>query len=236
MFFPTPFRQLHWAYLIFYNLCLLIFPSSLCAEYALNTIAPISSFTDYRNIFTLLTFIAIFKFCFLGYATPHGQLASRIRIPLILAVSLMVFPFLPASNLFFPVGFVIAERVLYIPSMGFCLLVALGAWRLHSQYPNAVKVGIVFLLFVHSIKTIVRNRDWRTSKSLYESSVVTFPNNAKMWNNVATMIDAEGDKVMAVQLYNLSTKLEPTYIPSYSNLAYISRELGNMTEALHVRK
>jgi hypothetical protein len=38
----------------------------------------------------------------------------------------MVLPFIPAANLFFAVGFVVAERVLYTPSMGFCMLVALG--------------------------------------------------------------------------------------------------------------
>jgi hypothetical protein len=41
-------------------------------------------------------------------------------------LSMLVIPFIPASNLFFPVGFVVAERVLYIPSMGFCIVVALG--------------------------------------------------------------------------------------------------------------
>ena len=39
---------------------------------------------------------------------------------------LLVVPFIPASNLFFRVGFVVAERVLYLPSAGYCLLVALG--------------------------------------------------------------------------------------------------------------
>jgi len=39
---------------------------------------------------------------------------------------MMILPFLPASNLFFPVGFVIAERVLYAPSMGFCMLIGYG--------------------------------------------------------------------------------------------------------------
>jgi len=47
-------------------------------------------------------------------------------LQLLLALAWTLIPFLPASNLFFPVGFVVAERVLYIPSMGFCLLVALG--------------------------------------------------------------------------------------------------------------
>ena len=37
----------------------------------------------------------------------------------------MVFTFLPASNLLFPVGFVIAERVLYLPSAGFIILVVM---------------------------------------------------------------------------------------------------------------
>ena len=44
-----------------------------------------------------------------------------------MSVVLLVVPFIPASNLFFRVGFVVAERVLYLPSAGYCLLVALGA-------------------------------------------------------------------------------------------------------------
>lgn len=35
-----------------------------------------------------------------------------------------VIPFLPASNIFLPVGFLVAERALYLASFGFCLLVA----------------------------------------------------------------------------------------------------------------
>jgi protein O-mannosyl-transferase len=45
----------------------------------------------------------------------------------------MVLPFLPASNLFFPVGFVVAERVLYMPSMGFCILVGFGWTQIAAQ-------------------------------------------------------------------------------------------------------
>jgi hypothetical protein len=39
---------------------------------------------------------------------------------------LLVSPFLPASNLFYYVGFVVAERILYMPFIGFCLLLAAG--------------------------------------------------------------------------------------------------------------
>ena len=46
-----------------------------------------------------------------------------------MAITWLILPFIPAANLFFPVGFVVAERILYLPSMGFSLIVALGFHR-----------------------------------------------------------------------------------------------------------
>jgi hypothetical protein len=47
-------------------------------------------------------------------------------------LTLAIVPFIPASNLFFPTGFVVAERVLYLPSMGFLLLIGLGVKKILS--------------------------------------------------------------------------------------------------------
>ena len=44
-----------------------------------------------------------------------------------------MLPFLPSSNVLFKVGFVIAERVLYLPSAGYCLLVAFGFDRMYKS-------------------------------------------------------------------------------------------------------
>ena len=40
-------------------------------------------------------------------------------------LALLILPFLPASNLLVTVGFTVAERVMYTPSMGFCIVFAL---------------------------------------------------------------------------------------------------------------
>ena len=40
----------------------------------------------------------------------------------------MTVTFLPASNLIFSVGFVVAERVLYLPSAGFIVILVL-CWQ-----------------------------------------------------------------------------------------------------------
>ena len=47
-----------------------------------------------------------------------------------MGLALGIVPFLPATNVFFRVGFVIAERVLYIPAAGFCVLVITGVREL----------------------------------------------------------------------------------------------------------
>ncbi|KFB36955.1 AGAP009112-PA-like protein [Anopheles sinensis] len=56
----------------------------------------------------------------------RGTLDNSPSAALLMSVALLTLPFLPASNLLFYVGFVVAERILYLPSVGFCLLVGLG--------------------------------------------------------------------------------------------------------------
>jgi hypothetical protein len=105
---------------------------------------------------------------------------------LIFSIALIVLPFIPASNLFFYVGFVIAERVLYIPSMGFCLLVGHGCNILYKKYKNEknnkeklVVIGTVFLIVLNSGKTVLRNKDWASEERLYSSGIAVNPPKGK---------------------------------------------------------
>lgn len=110
--------------------------------------------------------------------------SSSAHVALV-SLALIVIPFIPATNLFFYVGFVVAERVLYIPSLGLCLLVADGLTRLVASTPSksyrwwrhrAVVYGaLVGLLATWSVKTIVRNVDWWTEESLYRSGINVNP-------------------------------------------------------------
>lgn len=100
------------------------------------------------------------------------------------SLGLLAVPFLPATNLFFYVGFVIAERVLYIPSMGFCLLVAVGlrslCVRVRRRSCRRVLLlcsGAMLLLF--GMKTVVRNQDWQNEEMLYKSGIYVNPAKGK---------------------------------------------------------
>lgn len=89
----------------------------------------------------------------------------------LIALSILMLSFLPASNLFFHVGFVVAERILYIPSVGFCLLIAIGAdiiWRTCNDDQKRLFAGLLLAVFFLSVtRTVQRNWDWENEETLY---------------------------------------------------------------------
>ena len=93
----------------------------------------------------------------------------------LIALAILTLSFLPASNLFFYVGFVVAERILYIPSVGFCLLIAIGAdiiWRTCNEDQQRLFTGLLLCVFILSVaRTVQRNRDWQNEETLYRYSV-----------------------------------------------------------------
>lgn len=121
----------------------------------------------------------------------------------------MVFPFIPASNLFFPVGFVIAERILYMPSMGFCMLIAYGFHILTQT--KAKKVAYCFLalsLLSHASKTYIRNWDWENEYSIFMSGLRVNQRNAKLFNNVGHALESQENFEEALHFFKTAVKVQ----------------------------
>ena len=225
----APCRQLHWAYLSFYNSWLLAVPSQLSAEYAMSTIPLITSLSDTRNLTTLAFFMVVISLMLFGL----GGNKQKQRV-ISFGISLVALSYLPASNLFFPVGFVIAERILYLPSMGFCMLVGYGSCHAmkHSSkiISYAMKTGLVYLLVVHSTKTFLRNNDWYSEFTLYHSAVCTMPNNGKMLHNLAAEYSTK-DISTAQKLMRAAIEVEPNFIRAYSDLGSLLTKQERVKEA-----
>lgn len=100
-----------------------------------------------------------------------------VYVALLTFLGFMVLPFVPASNSLFYVGFVVAERVLYMPSVGFCLLLGLGAgtltsgWRSRDRRSKIFKIILLIVVLAMSIRTVYRNYDWRDEESLFRSAL-----------------------------------------------------------------
>ncbi|CAL1282072.1 unnamed protein product [Larinioides sclopetarius] len=222
----TPTRQLTFNYLIALNSWLLLCPSDLCCDWTMGSVPLVRSWSDPRNIATLAVYATLFAV--LWNAVWVDDLRSRI---LLIAISMCVFPFLPASNLFFPVGFVIAERVLYAPSMGFCLLVAHGCSLLATRRPVLVWSSLLFLICIHASKTVRRNADWQSEHTLFLSGLEVNQRNAKLYNNVGHCLETQGKFSEALSYFNTAISVEPNDIGAYINVGRTQTQLGMYEEA-----
>ena len=108
-------------------------------------------------------------------------------------LNLFCQPWLPASNLLHPVGFVAAERTLYCPSLGWSVLLAAGWARLQARLgrlgpgrASLARAGLAWLtslaLLAAGARLVCRNTVWRDRAALFTSGLQSAPTNAKVFS------------------------------------------------------
>ncbi|CRL08148.1 CLUMA_CG020877, isoform A, partial [Clunio marinus] len=224
-------RILTFFYLSSFNLWLLICPSTLSHDWQMGSIPLILSFRDSRNLLTIVTISAIFGLIYKILC----ELELRRHPPIVLGFILLVLPFiLPASNLLVTVGFVIAERILFIPSMGFCILVIYGVQLLYENMKKLrriIKVSGCILVIVFCMKTLTRNQDWLTRESLLRSGLKVLPNNAKLHYNYANFLRDTLNLNQAKMHYKKALQLWPSYASAWNNLGtLIDDDIGTQEQ------
>ena len=232
----TPYRQLSWAYLSFVNSWLLLNPWNLNIDWRFGAVPLINSLTDPLNLLTLLVLG-----CLTGLAAWSLSGRGERHRTVAISLSLLVLPYLPASNLFFPVGFVVAERVLYIPSMGFCMLVGFGAWQLvqtttNKTLKNIIVCFIVYILAVQSVKTVARNPEWKSHIPLFESGIRLNPRNGLLLSNLGKELKEAGDWELAEKVLKRAVEVSPTHSGGHMNLGKIQFHSKRYSEAIPVSK
>ena len=221
-------------HLSFINSWLLLNPSHLSADWRFGAAPVITSLLDPHNLLTFVTFVTV------ALLTIYGLAGSGHRQKTMLfGISLTVFPYIPASNLFFPVGFVIAERVLYLPSMGFCMLVGYGAWNLLQRANTRLLKGLLtlavaYLIAAHSLKTLWRNREWYSSVTMYSSGVRFNPKSGLMLSNLGIEYALTRDYLNAESLYRTSMGVAPNYSRGFYNLGKLLKITHRYREAEEV--
>ncbi|XP_043225531.1 protein O-mannosyl-transferase Tmtc3-like [Amphibalanus amphitrite] len=225
-----PTRQLTHSYLTAVNSGLLLAPDPLCCDWTMGTVPLVTSIGDRRNFSPLAVAAAL---CLLLRRAVGDY--DRHSSVILMGLSLLVIPFVPASNLFFPVGFVVAERVLYIPSMGFCLLVAAGFHKMtrYRRYSTLLRACICLLLVCHGLKTCRRNQDWRDELSLFTAGLRVNRNNAKLYNNVGHVLENRSQLREALAFFQQAARVQPDDIGAHINIGRAFNSLKMYPEAEH---
>ncbi|ETE66199.1 Transmembrane and TPR repeat-containing protein 1, partial [Ophiophagus hannah] len=140
----------------------------------------------------------------------------------------LIFPFIPASNLFFRVGFVVAERILYMPSMGYCILLVHGLNKLClwlNKWGITAMSFSALLLLLFSWKTVKQNEIWLSRESLFR----LYPRHASALNNLGTLTK---DIAQAKEYYSKALQLNPQHNRVLFNLGNLLKNQGKKEEAV----
>ncbi|VVC41584.1 Hypothetical protein CINCED_3A005366 [Cinara cedri] len=223
-----PARQLTYNYLVSVNAWLLIFPCDLCCDWTMGTVPLIQSTSDPRNLATLATYAMVAALVYTAFTSSN----RTKRTAIIMSLGMTVLPFLPASNMFFPVGFVVAERVLYMPSMGFCILVAYGLGLVVEKCKSRIVwTAIGILIITQVVKTYTRNWDWSSEYAIFTSGLKVNKLNAKLYNNVGHALEAENRFQEALAYFNKAVSVQHDDIGAHINVGRTYNHLKMYKEA-----
>ena len=144
----------------------------------------------------------------------------RRRSPLVtLGVAWLLLAFLPVSQIV-PVIVVAAERFLYIPMLGWALLVGLLAssalaWCHERGWTRLSVAAVALLFFAYGTRTVIRVPDWRNDETLNLATAEFFPETPGPYLNLATYYERfESNPAKALDALAEADKRAPGWKPA----------------------
>ncbi|HUF12916.1 MAG TPA: hypothetical protein VMN78_07455 [Longimicrobiales bacterium] len=189
---------------------LLFWPMKLAADYAPAVILPAYEFTP---MVTLGLFLLV--------ATVVLALLTPWRPRLGLPAAWFLICILPVSNLLLPIGVLIAERTLYMPSVAVSLVAAaLAGFRHKPSARRLLAVGAVAVLLAFTVRTITRNPVWYSTDTVLRSLLDTHPESYRaQWRAAVREVEL-GNYARSHYHWELGYRLWPrnsAYTVDYAN-------------------
>ena len=145
----------------------------------------------------------------------------------------------PRSTLFpyttlFRSAFFMAEHYLYMPSIGFFIILA---WILCIAYRNKrfkalTVIMITGLMIFYSYLTIRQNVYWREPIAFYNRTLQYSPDNSRIYDNLGVALYDVGKIEEAVSAHKKALEIDPEDDSAYNNLGNAYYEAGQVEAAI----
>ena len=162
---------------------------------------------------------------------------------------LFLATFAVTSNFFFLINCVLGERFMFIPLLGFLLMLVplIDKFNASIQNKKILLIPLLLVLVFYVGRTATRNMDWKDNLSIYESGTTISPNSVKAHFNLGTEYLQQGDLSTdslartqwyekAKQSLNTARSIYPKYANIYENLGYILIEQGKLSTNPEVKR
>jgi Tfp pilus assembly protein PilF len=183
-----------------------------------------------------------------GLGAAAFRVYGRSRLPLF---CLLWFLIALSFYVAYPLPDLLVERRLYLPSVGFCLMVAVIAHRLSmlripSLSPRAVKaLGVIVPLMIvvgYAAGTIRRNAVWHDPLTVWQDSAQKSPAKARIRCNLAAMFLRRNEPAQAAREAREALRLDPDYgdarynlLSAYANAGLFSQSVAEFATAWRIQ-
>jgi tetratricopeptide (TPR) repeat protein len=192
-------------------LWLWLWPARLSADYSYNQI-PLFSWNlarweDWKAVVAVLVLAGLGAIALVAY--------RRLK-PIYFWIGLFFIAIAPTSNLFILIGTIMAERLLYLPSVALAGCLASTGWavyrKLRTRWPAArlaTRCALALICLAFCGRTFERNFDWFDEQTLWSSAVMAVPAAYRPHKNLANTLafppfkdlaaaDREIDRALAI--------------------------------------
>jgi Tfp pilus assembly protein PilF len=142
---------------------------------------------------------------------------------------------------------VFAERYLYLPSIGFCWLLAwcaLAIWRSNSPMANiaptswnqflrgAVPIALTVIALAFGAITVRRNRDWHNEDTLYAQTLAAQPDAQLIRTNIGVVAWDRADFAAAEREWTIALGPHRPYAPTLNDMGMLRAKQKRYDEAI----
>ena len=162
-----------------YYVKLLFWPVVLSGDYLFNQIPLTNQISDPLVLTGIILFVG-----FLGLAT---WALFKDHCGIAFGIFFFYAAYIPLSNLVIPIGALVGERLLYLPSLGFCVVIGLFFEYLFAFLKKkatlnkaaAITTSVLAVLIIgYGSRAFARNFDWGNPYVFFKKTSETSPNSA----------------------------------------------------------
>ncbi len=198
---------------------------ALCFPFRLKIQYDFPSATGLSDVLAIVSVVAlVFIILFAIYLKRYSRIYT-------FSILFFFVTLLPVSNLIPIINFV-AERYLYLPSIGFCFLLSFLINKI--KLPSVKYVILIVLLCFYFVINYKQNKVWGEDLSLWEKAVQDAPDSFRVRYNLGSAYRLEKDYKKAAEQFERAIKLNPKYIDAYSSLAKTYYDQGKIEDAKRI--
>ena len=179
---------------------LLFFPVQLSADYT-PAVIPVAFGWTARSACGLL--LGLGALVIAGWSWRGGPILPDRLSPATVGFGVLWFvvTLLPASNLLFLTGVLLAERTLYLPSVGFAAGVGWLLVQMRRERPRCGAAVIAVGLVLLCCRTVARNPTWKDNATVFATLLRERPESARAQWVSGDVYMGRGDRVRGLAAY-----------------------------------